>query len=49
MPELNYEDYLPPVTQLEYDEYEEGLGDDEPPEYLSDYEDMSDTEYSIPS
>ena len=23
MPELNYEDYFPPVTELEDDEYEE--------------------------
>ena len=36
MPKLNYEDYLPPVTYLEDDEYEEGPFDDEPPEYLSD-------------
>ena len=48
MPELNYEYYLPPVTQLEYDEYEEGPGDDDPPEYLSDYSDFSDTEDGIP-
>ena len=36
MPELNDEDYTPPVTQLEDDEYEEVPGDDDPPEYLSD-------------
>ena len=32
MPEKNNEDYLPPVPQLEDDEYEEGPGDDDPPE-----------------
>ena len=32
MPEINNEDYLPPVPQLEDDEYEEGPGDDDPPE-----------------
>ena len=49
MPEINYEDYLPPILQLEDGEYEEGPGDDDPPEYLSDDEDMSDTEDGIPS
>ena len=28
----NYEDYFPPVPELEDNEYEEGPGDDEPPE-----------------
>ena len=32
MPEINNEDYLPPVPYLENDEYEEGPGDDDPPE-----------------
>ena len=31
MPELNYEDYFTPVSELEHDEYEEGPGDDDPP------------------
>ena len=30
--ELNYEDYSPPVTAFERYEYEEGPGDDYPPE-----------------
>ena len=30
--ELNNEDYLHPVPQLEDDEYEEGPGNDDPPE-----------------
>ena len=34
MPELNYEAYLTPITELENDENEEGLGKNEPPEYL---------------
>ena len=34
MPDLNYEDYSPPVTELEYYEYKEGPGDDDSPEYL---------------
>ena len=45
---LNDVDYLPPVKQLEDDEYEEGPGDDDPPKYLSDDEDVSNTEDSIP-
>ena len=32
MPELKYEDYFTPVKDLEYDEYEEGNFDDDPPE-----------------
>ena len=48
MTELNYEDYFPPVTELEDDENEEGHGDDEPPEHLSDDEDVSDAEDVIP-
>ena len=32
MPELNNEGYLPPVTELEDDKYEEGPGEDYPPE-----------------
>ena len=48
MPELNDEYYLTPVLQLEYDEYEEVPGDDNPTEYLSDDEDVSNTEDSIP-
>ena len=34
MPEINDETYFPPVTDLEYYEYEEGHGDDGLPEYL---------------
>ena len=49
MPELNDEYYFPPVPELEDDKYEEGPGDDDPPEYLSDYEDVSNTEDCIPS
>ena len=49
MPELNDEDYSPPVTYLEYDEYEEGPSDDDPTEYLSDDEYVSYTEDGIPS
>ena len=44
MNDLNGEYYFPPVTELEDDEYDEGPGDDNPPEYLSYDEDMSDTE-----
>ena len=40
---------IPPVPQLEDDEYEEGPGDDGPPEYLSDDEYISNTEDGIPS
>ena len=29
MTQLNDEDYVTPVTKLEYDEYEEGPGDDD--------------------
>ena len=47
--ELNDEDYFPLETELEDDENEEGPGDDEPPEYLSDDEYVSDTEDVIPS
>ena len=49
MPEINYKDYFPPVPELEDDEYEEGPGYDDPPEYLSDDEDVSDTDGGIPS
>ena len=38
-PDLNYEYYLPPITELEYEENEEGPGDDNPPENVSDTED----------
>ena len=48
MSELNDEDYFPPVTELEDDENEEGPGDYDPPEYLSDDEDVSNTEDGIP-
>ena len=48
MSKLNDEEYSPPVTELEYDENEEGLGDDDPPEYLSGDEDVSNTEDGIP-
>ena len=49
MPELNDEDYFHPVTKSEDDENEEGPGDDDPSEYLSDDEDVSNTEYGITS
>ena len=32
MPDINYEDYFTTVKELEYDKYEEGTCDDEPPE-----------------
>ena len=48
MPELNHEDYFPSLPELEDDEYEEGPGDDDPLEYLSDDEHVSNTEDSIP-
>ena len=47
IPEINYEDHFPPVTELEDEEYEEGPGDYDPPEYLSYDEDVSDTEDDI--
>ena len=49
IPELNDEYYSPRVTELEYYEYEERTGDDDPTEYLSDDEDVSDTEDGTPS
>ena len=49
VPELNHEYYFPTVTELEDDEHEEGYGDDDPPEYISDDKDMSDTEYGVTS
>ena len=49
IPNINDEDYFPPVPELEYDEYEEGLGDNYPHEYLSDDKDVSNTEDGIPS
>ena len=49
MSEINDEYCPPPVTELEDDENEEGPGDDEPPEYISDDEDVSDTEDVIQS
>ena len=48
IPDINDEDYLPPVPELEYDEYEEITGDNDHPEYLSDGEYLSNTEDSIP-
>ena len=48
MPDLNDEDYLPPAIELEYEKYEEGTDDDDPSEYLSDDEYVSDTEDGIP-
>ena len=47
MSDLNDEDYFPPVTELEDNENEEGNGNDEPPEYLSDYDDVSNIEVGI--
>ena len=32
MAQINIEDYLPPVTELKNFEYEEGPGNDDPPE-----------------
>ena len=49
MPELNGEDYSPPVTQLENEENEEVPGDNGTPEYLLDDEDVSNTADGIPS
>ena len=48
MPDIKYEDYLPPVTYLEDDEYKESTGDDDPIEYLSDDEDVSSNADGIP-
>ena len=47
--ELNDEEYFSPVTEFEDYEYEKGPGDDDPPEYLSDDEDLSDTEDVVTS
>ena len=47
--ELNDECYFPPVLDLEDDENKEGPDDDNPSEYLSDDEYVSDTEGGIPS
>ena len=49
MYEINYEDYFPPVTDLDDDEYEEGPGDYGTPGYLSYDKDVSNTEDGIPS
>ena len=48
VPDINEEDYLPPVTELEDDEYEEIPGDDDPPEHPSDDKYVYDTEDGIP-
>ena len=48
MSELNDEDYSPPVKDLEYDEYEEGPGDYDPPGTLSDGGHVLNTDYGIP-
>ena len=48
MSELNDEDYFPPIIELEDDEHEEVTVDDDPTEYLSDDEDVSETEDGIP-
>ena len=47
MTELKNEDYFTPVTELEDDGYEEGPSDDDPPEYLSNDEDVSNNEDGI--
>ena len=47
MPELNDEDYFPPVKKLEYDEYEEGPGCGYPTEYHLDDEDVSNNEDGV--
>ena len=49
--EINDEDYPPPppVIELEKNEYEEDPGENEPPEYLSYDENVSNTEDGIPS
>ena len=49
MPDINDKYHFLPVTELEDDEYEEGPGDDNPSEYLSDVEDVSNTEDGITS
>ena len=49
MSELNDEDYFPPAIGLEDDENKEGHGHYCPTEYLSDDEDVSNTEDGIPS
>ena len=49
MPEINNEYYFPPILDLEDDENEKVPGDDDPTEYLSDGEDVSDTEDVIPT
>ena len=49
MSEINDQNYLPPVIELEDYENKEGPGDDGPPEYLSDDQDVSNTDYGIPS
>ena len=41
MSELNDKDYFLPVLELEDDKNQEGPGDDDTPEYLSDDEDVS--------
>ena len=46
--ELNNDDYLPPIPELDDDEYKEVPGYYEPTEYLSDDEDISNTEDRIP-
>ena len=46
-PELNNKDNSTPITELENDENEEGPGDNYPTEYLSDDEDVSNTENDI--
>ena len=43
MSELNYEDYFPPVTELEDYKNKEFTGDDGHPKYLSDDENISNT------
>ena len=48
MTEINDGEYFTPVTELEDDEYEEGPCGDYPLEYLSDNDDVSNTEYGIP-
>ena len=47
MSELNYEEYFPPVTELEDDENKEGPGEDGPPEIFSDDKDVSNAEDDI--
>ena len=49
MSNLNDDEYFFPIIELEDDEHEEVTVDDDPTEYLSNDDDVSDTEDGIPS